>query len=429
MQLSIPRSELAQYYKLPIVDCGISKIVIHVKVPVTQANREWKLVELLTTPFGWENDTCMIMHDILYLAVSQKSMRPISGAGLHQCRPYHDRMCFLPRFSSDAVYGPQCAFKMYEGATVEEITKHCSFRCYRSTQTIISEVKPDTYVLTHPKPGTRVRCPGVEHPVDKLHIGQPGALQVQLPCTCSLYENNTKLIPARVPCGEDSRHLQVIHVLPATWSTLRSFRINPLLPDAHPVYNNLSECLNTNWTKRVPHLNLSAISGTSAELSQLFDNLDLQTHDLADAYSQHRDLLVYVWNIIITGIVLKLWFNHRNAALAVVHAAVPTVSACEGQGSANTVGIWLFSLYLPTVLLLIAALVFFLIVYLRRKYKRRQEQRNRGVRGVKTTDECAGVLIEGFEEGILTLPSGKNVGVRLEQETAQGRSQGPTSSL
>lgn len=158
--LAIPINELSRYYKIAITDCTISsnKIIVHVKIPIKHVDRDWKLLELLTTPFAWNDETCVVMHDTMYLAVSNKIMRPISGVGLHQCKPYHDKLCFLPRFASDVKYGPLCAFKMYNGATVNELNKHCSFRCHSSNSMVISEVKEDTYVLTHLKNKTLIQC-------------------------------------------------------------------------------------------------------------------------------------------------------------------------------------------------------------------------------------------------------------------------------
>lgn len=65
LQLAIPIEQLSRYYKLPIADCAISKdvLVVHLKIPITQKFNCWQLYKLLTTPFGWENDTCVLMHE------------------------------------------------------------------------------------------------------------------------------------------------------------------------------------------------------------------------------------------------------------------------------------------------------------------------------------------------------------------------------
>lgn len=74
MKPSIPAGQISRYYKLPIADCAMSSknLTVHVKIPITQLTSGWKLKELITTPFAWHNDTCILMHDHLYLAVSNE---------------------------------------------------------------------------------------------------------------------------------------------------------------------------------------------------------------------------------------------------------------------------------------------------------------------------------------------------------------------
>ncbi|KAF5281037.1 hypothetical protein FQA39_LY05242 [Lamprigera yunnana] len=134
-RLAIQVEQLSKYYKLDIADCTVAdqKIYIHIRVPIIQGKTEWKLYELITTPFAWNDETCIIMHDTLYIAVNEKAIvsavKVISETALRHCKPYHDKLCYLPKFESDALFGPRCAYEMFIGATVEEL---------RTTDVIIS---------------------------------------------------------------------------------------------------------------------------------------------------------------------------------------------------------------------------------------------------------------------------------------------------
>ncbi|CAH0562991.1 unnamed protein product [Brassicogethes aeneus] len=110
--------------------------MVTVKVPIRRENFRWQLYELVTTPFAWHNQTCHIQHEALCLEIAIRNQKEvaltISGTNLHQCKPYENKLCYLPRFSSDNLHGPQCVKMLFHGATVEEIAKNCPMRCLSS---------------------------------------------------------------------------------------------------------------------------------------------------------------------------------------------------------------------------------------------------------------------------------------------------------
>ncbi|XP_050310807.1 uncharacterized protein LOC126746540 [Anthonomus grandis grandis] len=170
--LAIPTSELAAYFEMPICDCSFTKssIYVHIKIPIIKKNRNWQLLELITTPFAWYNQTCIIRHQPLYIAVSKNGnnegdLRQISGTGLHECKPYQNKLCYLPRFSADILQEPECAKILYQGATVKELSQYCPMDCHSATSMTISEIKDETYVITHPKQDMTISC-------DKRRYGQ-----------------------------------------------------------------------------------------------------------------------------------------------------------------------------------------------------------------------------------------------------------------
>ncbi|KAL1516186.1 hypothetical protein ABEB36_000105 [Hypothenemus hampei] len=125
-KLAIPLADLFRYYKLSITEGSFtsSKLFVLVKIPILRRTKTWKLFELVTVPFAWYNQTCAILHRPLYLAANKgigsrkAETRQISGTGLHQCKPYHDQLCFIPHFSSDALEDPECARTLFQGGTV-----------------------------------------------------------------------------------------------------------------------------------------------------------------------------------------------------------------------------------------------------------------------------------------------------------------------
>lgn len=186
------------------------------------------MYELITTPFAWYNQTCSIPHQVLYLAVSthiftyKDHTRQISGTGLHQCKPYHDKLCYIPRFSGDTLQGPECARRLYQGATVEEISHHCPMSCHTSTATTISEIQEELYVITNPKNDAKIICDKITtHLSGEVHQKQ-GAIKIRLPCNCELHMNDEITIPKRFPCAvKNPSQANIIHTIPATWSNLK----------------------------------------------------------------------------------------------------------------------------------------------------------------------------------------------------------------
>ncbi|XP_046401852.1 uncharacterized protein LOC124167822 [Ischnura elegans] len=114
--------------------------------------REGELLIRFATPFGWKNETCVILHNVVYAAVDGGRLRTLSGPAMHDCRPFEDKLCFLPRFHGDTSHGPQCALTMFKGATAKQLNEACTLRCHPGQSTIITEVAFEKYVITHPPP-------------------------------------------------------------------------------------------------------------------------------------------------------------------------------------------------------------------------------------------------------------------------------------
>jgi hypothetical protein len=92
----------------------------------------------------------------------------------------------IARFNSHGSYSPQCAVKMYTGATVDELNSHCAFRCNESQAMIISEVQDDVYVITHPQPMMLIQFGKRHRTSSRVLLGN------QAPCRFIFLPNSIK---------------------------------------------------------------------------------------------------------------------------------------------------------------------------------------------------------------------------------------------
>lgn len=317
--LAVPLQDLSKLYQIAICDCSFSRdrLVINIRIPITQRQRAWELLELVTTPFAWYNQTCLIQHQPLFLAISRSplnsksQLRQISGSGLRHCQPFRDRLCFLPRFSADSMQGPACAKKLYNGASVEELSHHCPMSCHKSITTTISEISEETYIIAHPKKPTLLSCENSTEPLHESSYSMPGSVKLYVPCHCELSMGGEVVIPKRFPCaGTLPLESTITHIIPAAWSTLKSFVLKPHNQDNLPRFLKPEDCLNQNWTLNVPHLNLTS---TKDNIREILDNVESVTkNSYADTYGQHGDAIFFVWNSILSIAVCYLIFGNRH---------------------------------------------------------------------------------------------------------------------
>ena len=323
--LAIAVTDIHRYYQLPITDCVISgnNITLVVRVPIVQQGIRWSLFELITAPFSWYNQSCRIEYSTLFLAVAEAPYtrhrrhnlyRQISGLGLHQCRPHSDKLCFLPRFGEDKLHGPTCARKLYEGATVEELSYHCPMKCHASTSLTITEVEEDLFIITNLKVGAYISCPSSNKTLTEFG-SLLGALKIKLHCQCALVYLHDVIIPRRFPCLDTIPRIHVNHIIPAAWSNLKSFILNPIHTHSLPSYNNFSECINPNWSLTIPHLNLTS---PNKLLQNFVANIpeSPQIFSFADSYGVHTSATLVVWNLILTVLLIYIFWKSNHPAIA-----------------------------------------------------------------------------------------------------------------
>ncbi|KAL1490150.1 hypothetical protein ABEB36_012890 [Hypothenemus hampei] len=327
-ELAISVTDIFRYYKLPLAECSFttSKLFILLKVPIRRTQKQWELFELVTVPFAWYNQTCSIPHRPLYLAAnklttfSAPETRQISGMGLHQCKPYHDTLCHLSRFPPEALEGPECAKILFTGGTITEISQHCPINCNPSTHMVISEVLEDTYVVTHPAGPLAIKC-GTNRTVLPSTYHHQGALKIRLQCSCHLESGNEVLIPSRFPCLSSDYRSGYTHIIPGIWSNFRALVLTIHGHREPPVYANMAECLNTNWSMEIPHLNITYQEETLKELQEGL----ARTHVTLKEDENTRMLIIFLtcWSVI-ASLVIVFMFARQNQLFVLLTATRPT---------------------------------------------------------------------------------------------------------
>lgn len=273
--LAIPMSDFARYYQVDISECIFTQNspIVHIKIPIRPNLHNWKLYELITAPFAWYNNTCMIEHNPLYLAVSSTSKadnaehRQISGSRFHYCTPFNNKLCYLPRYAGDQLQGPACASTIFKGVSVEEISQQRHLRCKKTKHLTITKVEDETFILTHPSGTTKIMCDKEVKEITNDEQHQIGALKIQLPCNCILDDDNYTVIPERYPCPDTLKDTTIHHIIPAIWTTLTSYVLN-IRKQTTPVFKNITEHINHNWIEDIPHENLTSAKQTATQLKE-----------------------------------------------------------------------------------------------------------------------------------------------------------------
>lgn len=403
-QLAIPISELAKYYQLPLCDCSFlnEKIIIHIRIPVRQKFNYWKLYHLITTPFAWYNQTCKIHHDNLFLAVNNNpkstQIRQISGINLRHCRPLEDKLCFLPRFPANSLQSPICAKKLFDGASVSEISHHCPMSCHKSTATIISEIEEEIYIITHAKAPTLIKCPNSTTEFSKESYETPGAIKLYLPCNCKLFIQDEEVIPSRFPCSENyPLSATMHHIIPASWSNLQSFVLNPLLKSNQPVFQNSSEALNVNWTSHIPHLNLTSDEDTIAKIMENINTIYPDTYNYGGyTYGVHNDSIFLIWNIILSILVIFLLMKLNNATVV---AAIP-VAPAHGKEFLNNK--FSYDIIFIIICVCLAVFILYLCYHIVNKFCYKNKRTSK-TKKTKNTESNNDIELETFPKKLKTM--------------------------
>ena len=127
-----------------------------------------------------------------------------------------------------------------------------------------------------------------------------GTLIVQVPCSCELHQGNEILITQLHPCdSKDEIKIDIINLIPVTWSKLKSIRLFPIESGVRHEFKNLTEILNTNWT----------ISNPTFKVTNLkkIEHVKLKNNEF-DIFTDTKFLIyiLAIWSLILSIIILIL---------------------------------------------------------------------------------------------------------------------------
>ncbi|KAG8290009.1 hypothetical protein J6590_092324 [Homalodisca vitripennis] len=259
-ELVITPEEVTKYLKLEIADCVISgsTIVVSIKVPIRKLGARWRLFEVISVPFAWKYSTCSIHHEVTYLAADNKRLMAIQGSTTHDCQPYKNALCFIPRYAGDAVSGSLCPRVMFIGATIQELSSVCAFSCVPSTAPILNRVEELVFILTHISGQLELEClHGENQIIDIPENGRPGALQIKVACGCKLLLNNQVIVYENYPCYKRIPVSEIVHIVPALWSKLKTLKVPSRNMYSSSTFTTLDECLDESWPTVVPYWNMT----------------------------------------------------------------------------------------------------------------------------------------------------------------------------
>ncbi|KAG8305062.1 hypothetical protein J6590_078332 [Homalodisca vitripennis] len=217
-----------------------------------------EIFEVISVPFAWKNSTCSIHHEVTYLAADNKRLMAIQGSTTHDCQPYKNALCFIPRYAGDAVSGSLCPRVMFKGATIQELSSVCAFSCVPSTAPIVNRVEEELFILTHISGQLEFECRhGENQTIDIPANGRPGAIQIKVACDCKLLLNNQVIVYENYPSYKRISVSEIVHIVPALWSKLKTLKVPSRNMYSSSTFATLDECLDESWPTVVPHWNMT----------------------------------------------------------------------------------------------------------------------------------------------------------------------------
>lgn len=291
-ELAVPPEEISKYLNLEIVECIVSDehILVNLRIPIRRRGSQWKLYELLTVPFAWTDRVCELQIDAAFIAVNGDQLMTLQGRAERDCKPYDNPLCYVPRFTGGVSSSSICVEKIFQGATIQELSSFCVFKCVTGNQPIVSKINNFKYVLTHVTGIINLICRYSHNKtIDLTSQRTLGALEVDVPCDCRLVSSSRVLISDSYPCDMLPRISSVVQTIPASWSKIKSLKLSSLQVPAPNTFDAFSECLDDNWPIQVPHWNLSIADrkvyrvhspSTSTEGRDIYDMFLVGLHGL-----------------------------------------------------------------------------------------------------------------------------------------------------
>lgn len=218
-----------------------------------------------------------------------------------ECQPNINPLCFVPRYVAEVVSGSLCPSKIFKGATIQELSAICIFKCIDGDKPQAGKISDFNYVLPHVREAVRLSCRySRNETLDLTHVRQLGAIEIRVPCDCTLTtDSQILLVSETYPCRRLPEVSTVVHTIPAAWSKLKSLKISTVSSHEVSSFNTLDDCLDERWSSQVPHWNVTLTSPKIARAPVLEslsrdNSLFIKLYAYIDAFSLVLLLIILI---------------------------------------------------------------------------------------------------------------------------------------
>uniref|UniRef100_A0A8D9DZE6 Uncharacterized protein n=1 Tax=Cacopsylla melanoneura TaxID=428564 RepID=A0A8D9DZE6_9HEMI len=286
-ELSIPISEIGRYYTTEIASCILSKgkIVLRVKIPVKHSRRSWRVSFVKPIPMADFNSTCVFEIPSNKIIIQNNKFGWIE----ENCRTQSDGLCYIPR---DVQLKP-----------IESITENLEVQCKNKTETILTHLRDETFVITHPT--TNIQITDETKNVTR---------ELKLPETIHGY------LKINVPCDHSATIgvVQIRSIFPCDASWTKQVTMNITIPTAWIKINDSDQVLKTLGAEEKSYNDVMStlLDSTEWHVTQKF--LELRNpkfedpEQIPDTYSTIKETAseyTVEWSFVITILILIIIFR------------------------------------------------------------------------------------------------------------------------
>jgi hypothetical protein len=152
-----------------------------------------------------------------------------------------------------------------------------------------------------------------------INTHETGAVQIQIPCHCSIRMAGREHLEPSFPCTNDVPASTLLHILPAAWSILDSAYIEAEFQHETATYENMTDILNHQWKPDLPDL---PVFNYTIDEQALFEKIrpPKLLHYTATSYVPS---LMFVWNLGLSVLVAFLLYRQLQSPIIPVLAAGP----------------------------------------------------------------------------------------------------------
>ncbi|XP_059479073.1 uncharacterized protein LOC132198836 [Neocloeon triangulifer] len=217
-------------------------MTLTLRIPLLTTTQKYSLYSLQAVPFSSDGKICKIevpshvaissqtsAHSAIRTFQPKKSLGLLNDINL----PTTEQRCIAALLSPTA--------------TLNDLRNYCPFQCFSTNQISILHIDERNFIITNAANLT-AHCGTARHSL-ATQATTVGALQVHLPCNCSLYANTDKIIETKFPCLRPDTKPASIRFVPHAWTHLPS----TIYISQISKIPNLTAILSEDWNKFLPN--------------------------------------------------------------------------------------------------------------------------------------------------------------------------------